>query len=359
MTRPWGLRKRAVLLPAEWVALAAAACLAAALTALPNLHGVFDIFWKSALMTATAFGEGALAVILVSTALAWLKAHSQAKSASMGRQLRSSSLADIGMWTDFLRLASALWIVLTAYFLVKTSIHILNPRVFDAWLWRSDQWLGLGHDPKLMALHMFAWPPLLHALDVVYSVVYPLLFTFTPPLLALLSPTRALRVGALTGFCLLWVLGGALYVAFPSWGPVYTRPAQFEAALQSMPITVYVQTELFQELKGVIQRPAGPRPVRFGGVAAFPSLHLAVIILFTLAVWRISRWWFWLSLAISAAMLAGSLVTGYHYLMDSLAGIVLGATCYVVALAWADRWLDPEPRENVGKASPGDARAPR
>jgi hypothetical protein len=337
----------------------ATASLAVLLVFLPSLHGVPGVLWKSALLTATAFVEGALAIVLLGLAQAWIRGPWREKCASVKLWFRASALANKALWTDLVRLAFALWIVLTVYFLVKTSIHALNPRVFDGWLWRSDQWLGMGHDPKQMALRLFAWPPLLHALDVIYSVVYPFLFTFTPPVLALLSPTRALRVGALTGFSLLWVLGGALYVAFPSWGPVYTRPSQFEGALQSMPITVYVQKELFEELKGVIQRPAGPRPIRFGGVAAFPSLHLAVVTLFTLAFRPIGRWWFRAGLAISVAMVAGSLVTGYHYLLDALAGIVLGAACYLAALAWANRWLGPELRESDGRLSIERTRGPR
>jgi hypothetical protein len=95
-----------------------------------------------------------------------------------------------------------------------------------------------------------------------------------------------------------------------------------------MPITVYVQTELLKELKGVIERPAGPRPIRFGGVAAFPSLHLAVITLFTLAV-----------------------VTGYHYLLDGLAGMVIGAACYRMALTWAKHWLGSELEVDDGRPS--------
>jgi membrane-associated phospholipid phosphatase len=167
------------------------------------------------------------------------------------------------------------------------------------------------------------------------------------------SPTRVLRVAAVTGFCLLWVAGGLLYVAFPSWGPVYTRPAHFELALQSMPITVHVQTELYRELKALFDDPTGPRPIRYGGVAAFPSLHLAVVALFVLASWKVSRAWGGLNLAIWVTLFAGSMLTGYHYLSDSLAGAVLGAACYLGALRWA-RWaLGPDAPEG-GSESGGE-----
>jgi len=146
--------------------------------------------------------------------------------------------------------------------------------------------------------------------------------------------TRSSASGT-TAFCLLWVVGGLLYVSFPSWGPVFIHPHFFERTLQSMPITVYVQQELFQELKGVLYNPLGARSIRFGGVAAFPSLHLAVISLFTAASRKVNRYWFAFNLVVAVAMFFGSLLTGYHYLFDSLAGVAVGLICYHYSRRWA------------------------
>lgn len=328
---------RSRVLPFEWAALAALALLALALERLPVAYNLPEL-WK------TGLGVFGLPLVEITAALfavyllwAYFRSPRSGRLAHFKARLAASPCARAEFWADTARAFAAVWIVLTAHFLIKISIRLLNPRVFDPWLWRYDRILGLGHDPVLVLLSWLSWPPILHAVDLVYSVLYGVIFMAYLAVLAVASPTRALRIASVAGFCLLWIAGGLLYVAFPSWGPVYTRPAHFEPALQSMPITVHVQTELYRELKALFDDPTGPRPIRYGGVAAFPSLHLAVLTLFVLASWRVNRIWGGLNLAIWAVMFVGSMVTGYHYLSDSLAGAVLGAACYLGALRWT-RW---------------------
>lgn len=322
------------ILPFEWCALIALLLLTLALDRLPvryNLPLVARIAFLTFILT---FFQTLLGFVLLHALLAALRSPRGGRLAYCWGRVKAMPYATRQFWTDSVRVAAALWAVLGAHFLVKISIRLLNPKVFDPWLWRYDRLLGFGCDPVLALVAWLRWPPLLHAIDVVYSVLYSLVFLTYLALCVIASPTRALRVSAVTGFCLLWVAGAALYVAFPSWGPVYTQPAHFEATLSHMPITYYVQKQLFQELKALFDNPLGPRPVRYGGVAAFPSLHLAVCTLFFLATWRINRPWAFLNAVLWAVMFVGSMVSGYHYLSDSLAGTVLGAACYLGALRW-------------------------
>ena len=286
--------------------------------------------------------------MVLTAVILFARAQKGARFAGLLGGLRAAPFVRANYWLDAVRMGVFLAVVLSAHFLVKISIHILNPLVFDAWLWRYDRWLGFGHDPVLLLLALVHQDWLLRILDYTYSVVYPGIFTLYVPILGLASPTRVQRNAAVAGFCLLWVVGGILYVAFPSWGPVYTKPQLFEQTLQSMPITVHVQSELFKELKAVIDDPLSPRPVKYGGVAAFPSLHLAVITLFVLASLKVSKWWGGFNIILAAMMFVGSMITGYHYLLDSLAGIVMGAACYHYSVKWT-RWSLKEP------AGPGQA----
>ena len=72
-----------------------------------------------------------------------------------------------------------------------------------------------------------------------------------------------------------------------------------------------------------------PRPVHIlFGVAAFPSLHVAfqtLVFLWMRRVWRAGQIIFGVFVV---AILIGSLVTGWHYLIDGIAGIALAALCY-------------------------------
>jgi hypothetical protein len=344
LSKPIGPR----VLPLEWVALLALLLLTVALTRVP-VHYDLPMAFKIGLMANfVIFSQIVCFFIVLYTIFLFVRSRKGARLAGLRAGIGSAPFSSGVYWTDAARMVVALGLVLSAHFLVKISIHIINPLVFDAWLWRYDHWLGFGNDPVLMLVAWIHQGWLLHLIDYTYSVIYPSIFTLYVPILGLTSPTRSLRVAAITGFCLLWVVGGMLYVAFPSWGPVYTQPHHFEQTLQSMPITVHVQSELFRELKGVIENPDGWRPVKYGGVAAFPSLHLAVITLFVLASWKINRYWSLFNLALAAVMFVGSLVTGYHYLLDSLSGIVMGVACYHGALRWTAHVLS---KDRAGKES--------
>ena len=279
-----------------------------------------------------------LGVLAAATALhmvyLWVSQKGSWSTAAWGRALRSSRIGEKAFWTDLCWIVATLWLVLAVHFTVKVSVHLLNPRVLDAWLWRYDEILGFGHYPASVAAAWVRAPWCLHFLDVTYSTVYPLIYVLYPPLLVVATPARGHRRAFAAAFCFIWIVGAALYAALPSWGPVFTKPQYFELALQHMPTTVYVQKELFTELKSVLDHPLGPRSIRFGGVAAFPSLHLAVITLFALASVKVSRSWFWANAFIAAAMLLASLVTGYHYLFDGIVGIIVGYLCYRLACRW-------------------------
>jgi hypothetical protein len=127
----------------------------------------------------------------------------------------------------------------------------------------------------------------------------------------------------------MWQLGLLLYVLLPSWGPVFTRPELFEATLRNMPSTVAVQRQLFFETSNLV---AGNYniTIRFFGMAAFPSIHVAVFVLYSLWAPKVGRVWMWWNVVLIPVMLLGSLLTGYHYLIDGIVGALVAASAWVV-----------------------------
>ena len=63
-------------------------------------------------------------------------------------------------------------------------------------------------------------------------------------------------------------------------------------------------------------------------MAAFPSLHVAFQTLVFLWMRRVWRWGEIVFGVFAVAILIGSLVTGWHYLIDGIAGIALAWLCY-------------------------------
>ncbi len=241
--------------------------------------------------------------------------------------------------------------VLSLHFLLKSFIHLLNARTWDASLLEWDRLFFMGLSPSLFFTGLFDHPLFLHAIDVVYSVLYPLIVVGScAAFLSLLPPARRLAFTAAWAF--LWTAGSLLYVALPSWGPVFVVPQVFEGVLQKMPATVGVQSVLFREIASLVAHPYSARLVRFGSVAAFPSLHLGAITVITLASRGISRTWFVLNGLFIVLMLIGSVVTGYHYLVDSWAGILLGLVVWTAGRLLTRTW-DPD----VAPLTPGAGRA--
>jgi len=225
---------------------------------------------------------------------------------------------------------------LSVHFLLKGSIHLINPLVWDRQLDRLDTAIHLGVSPSAFLTTLLHNAMLLHFVDLVYSVLYFfVLVTYTAVLLGLL-PTRR-KLAFIAGFVLVWIFGMALYVAVPTWGPAFVFPEQFADVLPFMPNTTTVQGVLFEEIGALVRNPTGFRVLRFGCVAAFPSLHVAVISLLKLASRTVSRRWFRANVALLMVMVVGSVVTGYHYLVDSYAGVLLAGVSWWAGTAIYDR----------------------
>lgn len=228
------------------------------------------------------------------------------------------------------RCCAPLLFVLATAFLLKSFIHVINPRVYDRLLFVIDRRLHFGFSPTIFLTTLFDNHLFLRGLDLYYTSVYFVLFIgVTAALLGTLDPALRLRFAA--AFAMMWMAGTALYLVVPSWGPAFSATPLVERTLRSMPHTVWVQRQLYGELASLVNHPLAPRLVRFGSVAAFPSLHVAVLTLFTLALRRLSRLGFVLGLGGALLMLFGSVITGYHFLIDGEAGALLAAGAWFVA----------------------------
>ncbi len=228
-----------------------------------------------------------------------------------------------------LRAIAVLVPVLSVHFLLKSFIWLVNPRTWDAFLWDLDRAVHLGLSPSLFLTGAFTGRGFLRFLDLVYSNVYFLLIVVSVPLLLLVRDLNR-RMAFLSAYAFVWMAGSVVYLAFPAWGPVFVFPDVFEDVLRYMPATVSVQEVLFREIHSLVNAPLAPRILRFGCVAAFPSLHLAVVTLFAAASRSVSRAWFVANVVVVVLMLIGSVVTGYHYLVDGWAGIALGLGAFAL-----------------------------
>lgn len=66
---------------------------------------------------------------------------------------------------------------------------------------------------------------------------------------------------------------------------------------------------------------------------AFPSSHIAASVAALLATWREARGWFWITLLPVLLLVAGTVYGRFHYALDALAGIAVGAAAWA-AIPW-------------------------
>lgn len=224
---------------------------------------------------------------------------------------------------------SGLWI--HTYTWIKLAIPVLHPRLFDQQLWNVDRAITFGYAPTVFLTALFSEPVLMRFFDASYiTVLFPAL-SIVPSFIASL-PERRVRIAFVNSNTLLWLVGAWLYVAFPSLGPAYRFPAVWLPLAPLLTHTQHAQRLLIENYVAVWS-PKGPnvKPINiFFGVAAFPSLHVGFQVLSFLWMCRLTRWGAVFGI-IAFLALIGSIITGWHYLVDGIAGGLLAWGCYAAA----------------------------
>ena len=128
-----------------------------------------------------------------------------------------------------------------------------------------------------------------------------------------------------------WVLGIGSYLLLPSLGPIYFEPGAF-ADLPGSEVT-RLQGVLMQQRVDFLADPSTGTPQ---SIAAFASLHISMS--FTalgaallLGLGRRLRVALWVWLAVTTV---GTVYLGWHYFVDDIAGVLMGAVALVLA-----RWF--------------------
>jgi hypothetical protein len=244
---------------------------------------------------------------------------------------------------DTVRLVLANAFVVYTYGWIKIFMPIVNPRLFDQELWDLDRILLAGLSPTVLLLDMFGNPLVLKAFDWSYAYIF-LASTVVASAYFLSEPSRRVRVAFANGNAALWLTGAWLYVLFPSLGPAFRFPEVWFAYENGLRRTQAIQALLMRNYQNVLQamrgEPHGEIQIVFG-IAAFPSLHVAFqtyVFLWMRKLWTSGEVLFGI---FALVIFLGSMITGWHYLIDGLAGIALALLWWWVfwRRAGLERWL--------------------
>ena len=230
----------------------------------------------------------------------------------------------------------------TAVVFIKAAIPQILPFTWDPALAGLDRILHGGTDPYvyLMPLINSGWA--MAVIDLAYNgwivLMYFCLFTAA----FARGDGGAGRV-YLLAYALAWVLGGNLLaVAFSSVGPVYYAALGLGdtfAPLMNALARIDAETPLLAlKVQGMLW--SGYLSGQNIGISAMPSMHLATTTLMACYAFRHSRTLGWAMAGFLALILVGSVALGWHYAVDSYAGIALALLCWrlaVMALRRSDR----------------------
>ncbi len=209
---------------------------------------------------------------------------------------------------------------------IKLAVPLLHARLFDRELWNADAAMFFGHSPNIFFLEVFSNPLALRFFDWTYANVFVASINIAS-IFFLSDADRRIRIGFMNSNTLMWIAGAWLYMLVPSLGPAYRFPQVWlplsamlthTQELQRLLMTNYQHLLRNQEVNVVL------------GIAAFPSLHVAFEFLVWLWLRRIWRFGAIVFAIFTIIIFLGSIVTGWHYLIDSIAGIGLASVAYIV-----------------------------
>jgi hypothetical protein len=239
-------------------------------------------------------------------------------------------------------------------------VPLLHHRLYDETFWNIDRTLFFGFSPNVFFLDLFSHPLALRAVDWTYANVF-LASLFIGGAVVFSSPDPKLRIGFVNANATMWLIGSWLYLAFPTLGPAYRFPEVWLPLAQSLPQTQFLQRLLMTNYQNFLHIAERPAPVSLLlGIGAFPSLHTAYEFLLFLWLRGVSRWARLLFAVFTLTIFIGSIVTGWHYMVDAVAGVVLAGGCYwIFSRGDEDRRTTTHPLTTRTRPNETDGGSPR
>jgi membrane-associated phospholipid phosphatase len=237
-----------------------------------------------------------------------------------------------------------------AYRNLKAVVPLVRPgELFDRQLADWDRGLFGGNDPAALLHSLLGTGIQTHVL----SAAYVAFIVFLPLTIGVALVFAHNLQGALvytTAQSINWLLGAASYFLLPSVGPIYFDPGAF-AGLPASEVT-HLQAVLLDQRLDFLRDPATATPQ---SIAGFVSLHIsmsftAALTAHLLGLARRLRIALWAWLAVTAL---GTVYLGWHYVLDDVGGIALGALA--LALAEVLSGVDLRSARRARESSPRQA----
>ena len=234
---------------------------------------------------------------------------------------------------------AAMVMFFSAFGVLKGAIAVLSPFAWDETLMRLDQALHFGRLPHEYLGWVLERPAVVHALNVAYNLWFVVLIAtmFTA---AVARRDTALRRQFMMAFMGIWLVGGFLVaMGFSSAGPCYYALIGLGDAYAPLmdALNEVHRTHTLWALDTQAKLWSGYVGARDGsaGISAFPSMHVAMAVLFAIYFSRRAPALGALLWVFAGVILCGSVVLGWHYAVDGYAGGAIAALIWTAAGRWA------------------------
>lgn len=249
-------------------------------------------------------------------------------------------------WWEFPLILLAYILLAQGYMWGKVFIPVINTRLWDPQLALLDHFLFFGVNPNIVVITILEDSPrfLWRGIDLFYGAFVPMMLGVTA---FFMTDRPSRRKGFLSAMAILWSLGLWLYIAVPALGPAFVDGAFGREISGVFPIAAQMQRLLIQQYTQVLNifQRAGLQLSPTLGVAAMPSLHVGVQVLFFLWLCRLRSSWRIVFLVVALLTWIASVATGWHWAVD---GIVGGLLATIAAWAGWKVALRMEDSEGVG-----------
>lgn len=214
----------------------------------------------------------------------------------------------------------------SAFTVLKSSITLFSPFVWDLRLDALDRWLHGGHAPWELLQPLIGVPAITQGLNFLYNLWFFIL-CFVWVWQAFSLRDRQLRAQFFATLVLLWMLFGNLVATLlASAGPCYfgrvtglpdpyaplmdyLKHADQVARVWSLQVQDYLWTSHVESAIGL-----------GGGISAMPSMHVAMAVLLALLFWRTNRVLGAIAAVYAVLIQVGSVHLGWHYAIDGYLG---------------------------------------
>lgn len=252
----------------------------------------------------------------------------------IGGSLQGVSWKILCKLTGQLLLSIIVFSIVSYYFTIIKALLLINRTPIDSSLVEIEHTIFGVYPHRVIAIWAAEHPGVVSVCDQVYFYFFHHMLLITVLLTGMKQRTEQIQYLGALSIC--YLMGGSLYYLFPGVGPIFYEPELYSYLVKGS-TTHFVRGWLLSNVEGVIR---GDTQVihTWGYIACMPSLHIAhelVMLYFA----RRSTIAFIFSFIFTGATLLAVLILGWHYLIDSLGGLIVAGLAILIARWQSDRWM--------------------